>query len=190
MAKVNLTRAFTLRKRLRSIIDNIISALRDGKTFIEVSSTYPDGTIVKSNEKHFNYKEMSILETYRHLLTADGYMLTLNNLIDDANNIQARKVINEIELIKSNIHMLNKLAIDRKNFSESVSRYRSSGIHENESSGIVTTNYELSDDFDWEKESADCKRKIVILEDKLSDINSSTFIDLSDDILAFIKENI
>ena len=120
MAKITLTKAFTLRKRLRSIIDEIISNLRNGETYIEVSSTYPDGAVVPGNQKPFDYKGHSLSETYNLLNKANSYMLTFNNLIDETNAVQARKVINELELEKGKVGILKSLANNRKMFKESV----------------------------------------------------------------------
>lgn len=193
MAKITLLKAFTLRKRLRTIIDNIIGELREAQTFIKVSSKYPDGYIISGNEKPFDHNGLSLLDTYKLLNTANGHMLTLNNLIDEANVVHARKIINELELEKGKAGMLKRLASNRKNFSESVSEYQvisDSVIGSDTARGLVTTKYQLTDDFDWIKEAENCRKKIVKLEDKLAEANASTQIEIDDKLLSFIEENI
>lgn len=192
MNKVNLTRAFTLRKRLRTIVTEITEKLKGASTFILVSSTYPNNQVFKSGEKPFNYKGMDIQGAYNHLLTANKNIVTLNNIIDNANVPEARAVINEIEAEKNRVSVLNKFANDNKNFKESVSRFEKF-VYDDVSKlqgGVVTETYKKVSSFDWEKEADLCRRKIVSLEDKLSDINSSTMVEIPDDIMDFIEKNI
>ena len=190
MAKITLLKAFTLRKRLRSIIDNITEELRGARTFFEVSSTYPDGSVISGKDKAFDYNGLSLLETYNLLTAASNHMLELNNLIDEANAVHARKVINELELEKNKVGMLRALGNNRKRYSETVSEYQifSESVRGGASgaNGIVTTKYKLTDDFDWAQESENCRKRIVKLEDKLAEVNASTTLELSDEIINFI----
>ena len=192
MAKINLVRGFTLRKRLRTILDKITLALSTAQTYIEVSTTYPDGNVVNSSEKAFSYKDKSLLETYKVLEKGSSYITELNNLIDDANNINARKIINELEAEKSKISMLKRLASNSSRFTETISTYDTNYMTEGNKScgGIITRNYKLVEDFDWTKEADDCRKKIVILEDKLSEVNSTTYFEVPEEIINFIEENI
>ena len=191
MAKINLTRSFILRQRLRSIINNITNALSYASIWIEESTTYPDKTVVPSNQKPFEYKGMNLQETYELLTKGNEFILTLNNLIDEANVIKARKIINEIEVEKGKVAMLKNLANDYKNYKDSSSSY-SSYTNENNvhCRGIVTTKNIRTNDYNWVKALDECEKKIVFLEDELSDANSTTFFEVPDELLQFIKENI
>lgn len=192
MGKTSLLKAFTLRKRLRSIITTISDNLSDAPVYIHVSSTYPDGQVVEHNKKPFEYKGRNIEETYSLLLEAEKNMVILNNLIDEANVKEARKYINELEMTKANVSMLESFAKEKKRFAETVSTYDSSFYDEakEKRGGIITNRYTLVSDFDWAEEARNCKKKIVKLEDKLSEINATTVVEIPDGVLVFIENNI
>lgn len=190
MAKINLSKAFTLRKRLRGIISNISNELSNSSTYYFVSKTYPDGQVIESADKPFEFKGLDLTGTYKLLEEAGKNIIILNNLIDEANVISARKVINELEAEKNKIGVIRHLANDRKSYKESVSTYDSTFYMEENKvrGGIVTETYKLSNDDNWEKAVEECKKKILKLEDQLSDINSSTKFEVPDEIINFIDE--
>ena len=192
MAKINLTRSFTLRKRLRTIVNKLENQLNAATTYVKVSVTYPDGSVVETSDKPFNYKNKGLIETYKLLEQGNNFIITLNNLIDEANVLHARKVINELEVEKSRVSLLHHFVSDKSFFSETTKKFENFYMPDGKTSikGIVTTNFKLIDDTDWEKMEEDCKKKIILLEDKITELNSTTIFEVPDEIINFIEENI
>lgn len=192
MSKINLARAFTLRKRLRSVVNEIGDKLGNASVFIHVSTEYPDEQVIETNIKPFGYKGLDLMGTYKLYVEANKKMVQLNNLIDCANVPVARSKINELESQKSFVGILNNFAEENKTFVEKSSKYETfidSSIRETKG-GIVTKNFKKICDYDWEQEADNCRKRIVQLEDELSDINATTVIDVPDDLIKFIEKNI
>lgn len=192
MSKINLSRAFTLRKRLRSVVNEITERLRNGSVIVHVSTIYPNDTVLETGDKDFDYKGLNLMDTYKLLLEANEHMVQLNNIIDNANVPEARSIINEIEGEKGIVGVLNNFAEENKNFKESSSKFEPlfEDIVRSTKGGVVTKNYKKACDYDWEKEAADCKKRIISLEDKLSEVNASTIVEIPDEVLKFIENHI
>lgn len=192
MAQISLTRGFTLRKRLRTLVNDFSTSLERATLWIKSKTIYPDKTEIKSNEKPFEYKGKNVAETFALLEKGNEYMLTLNNLIDEANIKEARKVINEIEIQKSKIHLLQTLSREMDSFVESNTIYDTDFTSDGSKTinGLITEKYIRTNDFDWKKEYEETRKNIVMLEDKLTDINGTTTFNCPDEIISFIRENI
>ena len=148
MAKINLTRAFTLRKRLRTFLNDITTSLSYANVGRLDYKTYPDCKMVKSNEKDFEYNGLNLQEAYELLLKGNEHMITLNNLIDKANVEYARPIINELESEKSKVHLLSLLSQSAKDFVESNTSYESYGLSRDNNMVLVTNNYIRTNDYE------------------------------------------
>ena len=190
MAKINLTRAFTLRKRLRTFLNDITTSLSYANVGRLDHKTYPDSKIVKSNEKEYEYNGLNLQDAYELLLKGNEYMVTLNNLIDKANVEYARPVINELESEKSKIHLLSLLSQSAKNFVESDTSYESYGLSRDNNMVLITNSYVRTNNYDWTNAYNECRKNVVKLEDKLSEVNSTTMFDVPDEIINFVSDNI
>lgn len=192
MSKINLNRAFTLRKRLRTVVNEITEKLRNGSVIVHISTNYPNDTVLETGDKDFEYKGLNLMDTYMLLLEAKKHMVLLNNLIDCANIPDARSIINEIEGEKGIVGVLSNFAEENKNFKESSSKFEplfEDSIRSTKG-GVVTKNYKKTCEYNWEKEAADCKKRIISLEDKLSEVNASTIVEIPDEIIKFIENHI
>ena len=185
MRKINLTRAFTLRKRLRTILTDISKRINFANVGRLDTTVYPDDKVVKSTEKDFDYKGLNLQDTYELLLKGNDYMLTLNNLIDKANVEHARPIINELENEKSKISLLKNLSDTANEFTETKTAYENVGTVV-----LVTRNYVRTNDYDWNNAYNECKKNVVKLEDKLSEVNATTMFDVPEEIINFVSDNI
>lgn len=188
MAKISLSRSFILRTRLRSIIENFKDALSTASTYIHESSVYSDGKVVKTNAKPFSFHDMDLAKTYDTFTKANNYMIILNNLIDEANVLHARKIINELEMEKNKTALLRHLQREQESFTET--RDIVCQGDSKDSTYYVTENYKLTNDTDWKTLFTKNRKRISELEDKLSETNANSLFELPDEIISFISDNL
>ena len=55
---------------------------------------------------------------------------------------------------------------------------------------LITNSYVRTNNYDWTNAYNECRKNVVKLEDKLSEVNSTTMFDVPDEIINFVSDNI
>ena len=165
--ELNLTTAFTLRKRIKELLGKVNYQLQASNYVVEPERVNEVLETIESGNIESAYK------LYAELLNANR---ELTDLIDQ-NNADGKKLLNEVTMTNQKINLItfidNKLKANRT----SKSRNPVTGNWE------VTTLTKITE-FDTAKELETLKQKKVRLEDELTKVNSKAKLtfDLNDEI--------
>lgn len=165
--ELNLTTAFTLRKRIKELLGKVNYQLQSSNYVVEPERVNEVLETIESGNIESAYK------LYAELLNANR---ELTDLIDQ-NNADGKKLLNEVTMTNQKINLItfidNKLKANRT----SKSRNPVTGNWE------VTTLTKITE-FDTAKELETLKQKKVRLEDELTKVNSKAKLtfDLNDEI--------
>lgn len=164
---LNLTTAFTLRKRIKELLNKINSQMSFSQYVVEPERKAELLEAFETNDVEGSYKLLTdLMEANREL----------SDLID-SQNLEGKKILNGLNKVNAQITVVQQIENKLKANRTSKSR------------NPVTGNWEVATlekitDFDATKELETLKQKKVRLEDELSKINSKakfTF-DLNDEI--------
>jgi hypothetical protein len=178
MARITLAKAFVLRKRITKEIDEIESKIR----YAEV--------ILREGEPNFNYNRMTLDSAVSRLITRRKALSTLNSAIDKANAESARPILNEIEIEKRNLKLFSFLAAKQKAYVpvKKVFDEHEYNPQTNQLGAMIEVKFLLDTEKDYTSLAKDTEKKIQDLEDNLSDINASVFVELTDEEYALIRD--
>ena len=164
---LNLTTAFTLRKRIKELLNKINSQMSFSQYVVEPERKAELLEAFETNDVEGSYKLLTdLMEANREL----------SDLID-SQNLEGKKILNGLNKVNAQIMVVQQIENKLKANRTSKSRNPVTGNWE------VTTLEKITD-FDATKELETLKQKKVRLEDELAKINSKakfTF-DLNDTI--------
>lgn len=177
MARITLAKAFVLRKRITKEIDEINSKV----SFAEV--------VLREGEPCFDYNGMTLDSAVSYLVTRRKALSILNSAIDKANAESARPILNEIEIEKRNLKTYSILANKQKSYIpvKKVFDEHEYNSQTNQLGTMVEVKFVLDTSKDYISLVRETEKKIQDLEDSLSDVNASVFVELSDEEYALIK---
>ena len=165
--ELNLTTAFTLRKRIKDLLNKVSYQLQASNYVVEPERVNEVLETLESGNVESAYK------LYAELLNANR---ELTDLIDQ-NNADGKKLLNEVTMTNQKINLIT--IIDNKLKANRTSKSRNP----------VTGNWEVTTltkitEFDTAKELETLKQKKVRLEDELTKVNSKAKLtfDLNDEI--------
>lgn len=165
--ELNLTTAFTLRKRIKELLGKVNYQLQSSNYVVEPERVNEVLETIESGNIESAYK------LYAELLNANR---ELTDLIDQ-NNADGKKLLNEVTMTNQKINLIT--VIDNKLKANRTSKSRNP----------VTGNWEVTTltkitEFDTAKELETLKQKKVRLEDELTKVNSKAKLtfDLNDEI--------
>lgn len=165
--ELNLTTAFTLRKRIKELLGKVNYQLQASNYVVEPERVNEVLETIESGNIESAYK------LYAELLNANR---ELTDLIDQ-NNADGKKLLNEVTMTNQKINLIT--VIDNKLKANRTSKSRNP----------VTGNWEVTTltkitEFDTAKELETLKQKKVRLEDELTKVNSKAKLtfDLNDEI--------
>lgn len=165
--ELNLTTAFTLRKRIKELLGKVNYQLQASNYVVEPERVNEVLETIESGNVESAYK------LYAELLNANR---ELTDLIDQ-NNADGKKLLNEVTMTNQKINLIT--VIDNKLKANRTSKSRNP----------VTGNWEVTTltkitEFDTAKELETLKQKKVRLEDELTKVNSKAKLtfDLNDEI--------
>ena len=165
--ELNLTTAFTLRKRIKELLGKVNYQLQSSNYVVESERVNEVLETIESGNIESAYK------LYAELLNANR---ELTDLIDQ-NNADGKKLLNEVTMTNQKINLIT--VIDNKLKANRTSKSRNP----------VTGNWEVTTltkitEFDTAKELETLKQKKVRLEDELTKVNSKAKLtfDLNDEI--------
>lgn len=165
--ELNLTTAFTLRKRIKELLGKVNYQLQSSNYVVEPERVNEVLETIESGNVESAYK------LYAELLNANR---ELTDLIDQ-NNADGKKLLNEVTMTNQKINLIT--VIDNKLKANRTSKSRNP----------VTGNWEVTTltkitEFDTAKELETLKQKKVRLEDELTKVNSKAKLtfDLNDEI--------
>jgi len=178
MARITLAKAFVFRKRLTKEIDEIESKIR----YAEV--------VLKEDEPHFDYNGLTLDSAISRLIDRRKALSILNSAIDKANATSARPMLNEIEIEKRNLKLYSFLAAKQKTYVpvKKVFDEHEYNSQTNQLGAMVEVKFVLDIERDYTSLAKDTERKIQDLEDSLSDINASVFVEFTDEEYALIRD--
>ena len=178
MAKITLAKAFVLRKRLTKEIDEISSKV----SFAEV--------ILREGDPNFNYNGMTLDSAVSRLITRRKALSFLNSAIDRANAESARPILNNIEIEKRNLKTYSVLANKQKAYIpvKKVFDEHEYNPQTNQLGAMIEVKFVLDTAKDYSSLMKETEKKIQDLEDNLSDINASVFVELTDEEYALIRD--
>ena len=160
---VSLARAFTIRSR----------------TMKEISEVGKD--ISLNNLKVSSDSDFSLNDTIEKILCLRDKLAKINSVIDEANvRSGARDILNQIEITKKNIGLFSCLAETKKGFSTETKEFDSHEFNPstNTLGAYVVKHWKLSFDEKYVAKLDEMKKRLNELEDKLSEINASTTVEL------------
>lgn len=165
--ELNLTTAFTLRKRIKELLNKVSYQLQCPNYVVE-----PE----RVNEVLETLESGNVEGAYRLYAELQNANRALSDLIDQ-NNADGKKLLNEVTMINTQINLVT--IIDNKLKANRTSKSRNP----------VTGNWEVTTltkitEFDTAKELETLKQKKVRLEDELTKVNSKAKLtfDLNDEI--------
>lgn len=178
MARITLAKAFVLRKRITKEIDEIESKIR----FAEI--------VLREGEPNFNYNGMTFDEAVSRFLTRRKALSILNSAIDKANAESARPILNEIEIEKRNLKIFSFFAAKQEAYVpvKKVFDEHEYNPQTNQLGAMVEVKFILDTEIDFSSWAKEATKKIQDLEDNLSDINASVFVELTDEEYALIRD--
>lgn len=172
---LTLTRAFTIRKRLQSLIADTVSDL-----------SYRAQLIVEQGTK----SKISYDQTYQNLDALKHAEAELNAAIDEANaNSEARKIIYNLEAMKSLRRFIEKAIDEKRNYEPEKMEWdpKASNTVTNSLGNYVVKKYDFDSQIDFEAELKNLNKTILQHEDLVSEINAKTPVEISPELAGYLE---
>ena len=176
---MKLQRAFTERKRLTKRYDEICSRINCCNFSIETDSTGQDIKSVKTD-----------LDSYLEEQQLAGEMLAeMNAAIDEANaNSEARFILSKLVAARRRLSSLQRLESFEEVFEVTKEDYDAYRYDDKGNQGMyITKHYRKASNQDFAVLVKDQEKNIRELEDKLSEVNATTEVDVPPTVLEYIK---
>lgn len=165
---MNLTKAFIERNRLKKYISDLTDILNSTPVYHDKKLGERDWGLSKSIDAQIE-----------NIINAKQYLGILNTAIDKANAKEARVLLNKIESIKSSLATVSKVL-------ETANNVQQKEISYNYDTQCVI---ERAVDVDVSKLNTTKKcfeKQIRDLEDKIAEVNSSTLLDIPEELGKFL----
>lgn len=176
---MKLQRAFTERKRLTKRYEEICSKINCCNFSVE---TYQDGRYIKSVKL-----DLDLLLDEQQL--AGEMLAEMNAAIDEANaNSEARFILSKLVAARRRLASLQRLNSLEEAFEATKEEYDAYRYDGKGNQGMyITKYYRKASEKDFEVLVKEQEKFIRDLEDKLSEVNATTEVDVPQTVLEYIK---
>ena len=182
---VSISKAFTIRKRVKNEINKWERELVRMKKIIQIDDSFEESANTSINSVELYMKFMDLLEIYAYL----NIVITKANVekFDENNPLTScpKSVLSNIEILTSAKNVADSFEYDVVNFKPQIKEWDSRAYNKDTSNlgDYVVKKYEMIDRAaDVAAEAACLRKRIQNLEDTLSEMNYANKVHISEEV--------
>lgn len=182
---MKLSRAFTERARLTKAYEAMIGNINQTDFNIEVKNVSFEGTNLKNFDFAKKAPKYNLDQLWVEVTELGNALALFNAAIDEANaNSEARFILSQLTNLRRQQVVIGRLVSYQDNFVPSREEYDSRKYDEKGNQGVYVTKYFIpASTQDFTALYKENERTIHDLEDKLSEINSTTEVNVPQEVL-------
>lgn len=189
--KVNMVKAFKMRNLIKKHLCELHEMLSKSKTSLCVEDYVALGNKVEDIKKQKCLNDKTIDQVLGELITTQTKLAELNSKIDNA-NAGNREYLHLLDAVNAEVKYLGTFELASRNFkpTEMCSVKAPTATNPYETKQVLFNNELLFDAEQVKSSIQKLKREKLELEDKIAEVNASTFVELNSEFEDWYKVNI